>query len=753
MGKIGGMPYFEGPVTSNSALLSQPTSLASNIGRTGGGSSQTSSRSGEKKIPKGLPGETNAYLEEGNAIDDQLENVRLDMFKYMEDGGGFNEKTYALAQKKFAPKLKELIKAKRVHDANYNYIEEAGKIGIETIKELSTSNTYSITAGPFGELIKTEDGYLTNNDVISKIKNDSSVDDFFRGYRHPKIDELDKKVHERMRISDVKWSENPNAILKLQDLINSGADLNDPKYSNIISEATTSGSSNIKSVISSLYDIADIFNSDTDMGRTFNYRFNLSDIEEEKKVNAKIKEKNISEEEKKKQMNEAKEERRFKYMSDYLNLKPNTKDAPTDGGIFSKYDNSSSSINQSVLNAIEKAKSVKNSSFTKAVLGEIDGIPEVNDYAVIASRTSIMKDHYNNIFNSDNAPLKQLKSESRAILDYGLFSNPNLTAEQKELLKPILENTKSDLERLQGNVNPEALEKVKQAFDVSYFKVLEPDKFFAYNIFGNLTGDSKELENIIEKYDALEDWKRFGVKLITSTKEYEILSTILKEIGLNIDNPDALIETKDGNLVTMNQLLTMSTSSYFNQIHPSDKENVLAYATHTYFSPSGANALVLGKSINLDKIKALNGNKIYVEDIDGIRHDVTDNETASSIIEGRSNINKEAAKRDYLKSTAILSKNQYEELISQLGDNPLSIPVYRLSNGKLNIKATIGGRLKEDQIMEKLGVTTVQFNGITSLPSNYPANGDETVYYRVPLDLLYTKQAKKTDLINQKVDK
>jgi hypothetical protein len=801
MGQFAGAPYFQGAIKSDTTLLSQPTSLASSLGRTKG-SSRAASKSSTNKDPEGLYGETAAYIMEDIRLDNEMRNIKLDMNKFMVDGGGFNANTYAAAQKEFGPQLSELMFEKRILASTASVLEDRKAAGEKTKAELDLHRGEYV-ADEFGgiKLYDDEiDGVKIKRpryvlELINSIDKDSKVANSDLTYSHPDTDELEKFFDTQMKVGGLDtFSNNTNDFITLSRNIANGQSIDLPGNQKLLKSTMRNYSDNIDALSAAGNAITEVLSSNSPMGRAFNYKFSSSEINDRILASQKeptgtsdadIAKKEAIKAAKKRQSVNV-NERKAKYLKDYVTGKKKEERRPdykSNTGLIDYYD--------------KKSKNSR-SVFTQVVMNTIPGISENNVLGIVAAKSSVAKEHYDYLFDSDKGKLKVLGKEALNFLD-GTFA---LTGDDKDNpeFRKLFDATKADIEKAESLGSNHLVKNLRNTFQVAYFKIKDPVKYHAYNTFAKLSADSDDLDSFIQDYNIAANplynvAEGFGREFMKSSKEeteyivskagkaYDEAKTkanvvfqglsegsriltrdltplfeVFKKRGFDVNDEEALIEDKDGNLMTLDQLLLIGAESTFIPLTPKNKNNVNTYAVSEYFRSPNSSMLIGGKKVSIDE--TIGKKPVVVSDVKGVSHDVIDSDAASRIAFDPEHASQDDYKRNsYLKSEIIVDEVVYQKIIEKLGgaDKILRTAKYYLKNGKLNKDEPIEGVGGIEEALAQLGIRAIEYDAIPELlKKNFTKRKDGFLFfnrdyrhYSISADLLYTTEDKQRDIISQ----
>jgi len=755
MGQFGSMPYFKGAVESKqSGILSQPTSLASRMG-TKASTKKTKSESSD--VPKALTGETLAYMLRGEKIKQGMYNIRMDMVKDLESRGGFSSANIAAVNKKYGKQLAEIYQQQRLHEANKYTVEKRSEEGFKTIDKLS-STPGSLAADQYGNILKDEKTgkELTHFDIIKHINNDEYVNDYYRTYKPIDLEKLDNDVKAKLNApGNLSWSADTNSIIKLTNLMRSGADLNDPSYQNIINAAVTSGSGNTAAVNAALSDVRDLFKTDTEMGRAFNYKFNLYKRDLKRtaetvppKGNSEAA-KNIRNIIKQAKRNIAQDEDvlRMQYTSDYLQGKKVE---------VLKQDQN---LNYALLNSIDKSKARGNSYFAHLINDDTPfGLSRMSTTAIIANRASASNENWNYLFDPEKGYYNDIGKDALNILEKGtdrISLGIDDEAKREEVFN-LMNEFRSELDVSRGNQQQEL--NIKRAFQVAYLKVMEPEKYILFNSLGATDTRPEEVAQLAKKLDSNYN-EVYGDMVKESDKILRMYSMFRSEvfqipIGA-IDPPERYTVDSDGRLFSPEQLFVMGRGHRIKPVPKNEAKNFLAVENNRVQNDFAEKIYINNKE--------LSGSNVIVKNVTGVSFGyVPQGQAEAALFKGETLTNEQLNQR-HLVAQVVLTKDQVDEFFKENGGEKdiASITRGKMINGKwvkLKPKSTednfdeaienMGGSvyyLTEEEA-EEYGLPRYEDGNLTKLRKYYTFNNTYIGYSKDQGDNDIMRQKNPTDI-------
>jgi hypothetical protein len=507
MPQFGGAPYFQGAIKSDTTLLSQPTSLASNLGRTKG-SSRASGKSSTNKDPKGLPGETSAYIMEDIRLDNEMRNVKLDMNKFMVEGGGFNANTYAAAQKKFGPKLSQLMTDQRMLRATGPLIEENLETGNNTLEAIGQLSKNEYAADAKGEFKLMPDGKggsrrATIGDIRQEIVGTvGMVDQEALNYRHPDFDETLDAIRDELHTGtgSTLLALNVNDRLELLKFAATGKNIEDyPAMMTKLQKAATKTSTDARQLAIAVGNVNRLINTDSEHSRALNYGFNLEyeSMKRLSEIDTKgIKNKNTIEriEDAILYMGKEKGDLRMEYFDDVITEK---KSQLTDLSEVTDV----SFMDDILIRGTDKIEG--QDSYQKGFF-DIEGYGrKVTQFALVAG-TTIKGQAWKDLFEGD-APYAMVNDNVSTFFEKGTLSG-DLALDSKYV--EMANNAKFQYDDLLSKSMFKVAEGVKNSFITASLKYKDPEAYQTMNMLGALLEPGQKLSDIDFLKDANETQRK-----------------------------------------------------------------------------------------------------------------------------------------------------------------------------------------------------------------------------------------------------
>lgn len=769
------MPYFEGPVTSNSALLSQPTSLASNLGRTSGISSGSrSSSTNDNKIPKGAPGETLAYLIQGNQIENEKRAIKMDMIKEIEAAGGPSPNVISTIQKKYSPKLSQISKLEFQHQAMFEEVEKRGTRIDATAKALN-QEADMIASDDLGNLLPIDrinekgevvGGYMTNSELGSQLKSSSKAPDKFVDARPIDIIKRENEIQDMLNGSaNVIRLLDPASRMAILEAASRGEDITSPKYANMLSNATIGVTDNLSKLEEGVKAIQSVLTPGTEQYRALNYSFNLHDAG----LNDEQKQRTDPKTGKKVETTVA--ERRNQYFNNFIEGKVNFKRqiTPTQDNAF---------IDK--MNLVKKAYDDRaNSRLVNAIQGTGEyGFDRKVDAFYFEGTGEVKDDAYNALFGEEGAFNQYAKDAILVLNGKNVPKNADLNAEQIKELGQVSFDFRTKIGDLIKKGYQDEANRATKAYQAEYFKIVEPIKYSIFNALGKVVTDNDDLKSIYSnlKEDQyikkLED-ESFG-EYVAKLPEVQLLYNIIEKnanlfanLGvISKESVDKLQEWKsvydttregnidyvqeDGEMFTANQWLARRVTSKETVLSPYESAQLMVQQRGKYEGEWGqTTGEFAGTQFEAAGMQVLKVNSI----VDNYRYS---NTVLNDFI-----TNKKSNGSKFLNVQGILSESELKALIPSgdlkkfdpkvvkfIDNTPVVSKEEPFFEGLVsNAKGFFGGM---DDVYEQLGVRKLSKEEKASLLKRGYVLGEGDHYIVDNIYVPYSSTMQKTDISNAK---